>query len=295
MTVLKVIRRSAEFLERKGVENPRLQAELLLAHALQMPRMKLYLNFERPVSASELKLLRDWVARRGRREPLQQIVGSTSFCGFEISVNRQVLVPRPETELLAKQGWEFLNSLVAAGIEAPTALDLGTGSGCLAVALAVRCPRAVVWAADASAEALAVAQANATRHGVADRVRFVQSDLFCGLPPGQSFDLIVSNPPYVPTAEIATLTPEVRDFEPRNALDGGPDGLEYFRRIAVAAPGFLRPAGRLMLECGDGQAAAVQAILERQNWVVAATRSDYTGQPRVVIAHRADGSAGSPT
>ena len=193
MTVLEVIQRSTEFLAKRDVESPRLQAELLLAHVLALPRMKLYLNFERALSPAETDSMRDLVKRRGTREPLQHILGSVSFCGLEMAVNRSVLIPRPETELLAEAGWEFL----AGAGEAASALDLGTGSGCLAIALAVKCPAARVVATDISPEALAVARANAVRHSVAERIDFREGDGFAAVPAGARFDLIVSNPPYI--------------------------------------------------------------------------------------------------
>lgn len=283
MTVLEVIQKSADYLGQKGVESPRLQAELLLAHVLQMPRMKLYLNFERALSETELAAARQLVKRRGQREPLQYILGSTSFCGLEIAVNPHVLVPRPETELLAEQGWEFL---AARGPAAVTALDFGTGSGCLAVALAVKCPGARIAALDVSAEALEVARQNAARHNVADRIEFFQGDGFAALPAGLMFDLIISNPPYIPSGEIETLQPEVRDHEPRRALDGGPDGLDCFRRLAAGAGVFLKAGGQLMAEFGDGQAEHVREIFEAQKWIVEALKPDYTGRPRILVARR---------
>ena len=229
MTVLEGIQKSADFLAQKGVDSPRLQAELLLAHVLKMPRMQLYLNFDRVLAPAETDGLREFIRRRARREPCQHIVGSTSFCGLEIPVNRHVLVPRPETELLAEAGWEFLIAQSAPGGAPPTALDFGTGSGCIAVCLAVKCPAAQLWAVDVSPSALQVAAQNASRHGVADRIRLVESDGFARLHSNDTaFDLIISNPPYIPTAEIGTLEPEVRDYDPRQALDGGADGLDLF-------------------------------------------------------------------
>jgi release factor glutamine methyltransferase len=281
--VLETIQRSAEFLGRKGLDSPRLQAELLLAHVLKLPRMKLYLNFERPLAPAEVDTLRELVRRRGQREPLQHIVGWTSFCGFEIIVNRHVLVPRPETEILAESGWQFLATL---NCQSATCLDFGTGSGCLAIALAAKCPAAQVTALDVSPEALAVARPNLARYGLEQRVKLVQSDGFAALPAGAQFDLIVSNPPYVPTAEIATLQPEVRDFDPRPALDGGADGLDFIRRLAAEAGGFLAAGGRLMLEFGDGQAEAAREIFSRQNWIVEAVREDYSQRLRFLIARR---------
>ncbi|HWC58184.1 MAG TPA: peptide chain release factor N(5)-glutamine methyltransferase, partial [Verrucomicrobiae bacterium] len=218
MTVLEGIQKSTEFLAKKEIESPRLQAELLLAHVLKLPRMKLYLDFERTLTEPETNTFRDLVKRRAQREPLQHIVGSTSFCGLEIAVNRHVLVPRPETELLAEAGWSFLSTLNS---QPSTALDFGTGSGCLAIALAVKSPTAKIAALDISPDALALAQQNAAKNNVTDRIEFIQGDGFSGSgvsPVRTSFDLIISNPPYIPTAEIATLDPEVRDYDPRGAL-----------------------------------------------------------------------------
>ena len=286
MTVLEVIQKSSEFLARKGVESQRLQAELLLAYLFKLPRMKLYLNFERALTPSEADRFRELIKRRGQREPLQHIVGSTSFCGLELAVNRHVLVPRTETELLAELCWQFLNQISTLNPQPSTAFDFGTGSGCLAIALAVKCQASQFWATDISREALETAKQNAAWHNVAQRIQFLQGDGFAALPAGTQFDLIVSNPPYIPTAEIASLQPEVRDYDPRHALDGGSDGLDYFRRLAAEAPPFLKPGGRIMLEFGDGQAERVREIFEHQKWIVEALREDYTQRPRIVVALR---------
>jgi release factor glutamine methyltransferase len=286
MTVLEVIQRSTKFLAKKGVDSPRLQTELLLAHLLKLPRMQLYLNFERALSPVELDSLRDLVKRRGQREPLQHIVGSTSFCGLEIAVNRHVLIPRPETELLAELGWKFLSELSTLNSRLSTALDLGTGSGCLAIALAFHCPSTEVYATDVSPAALEVARQNATRHRLADRIQFSQGDGFAALPPRTRLDLIISNPPYVPTAEIETLQPEVSAYDPLPALNGGPDGLDFFRRLAAEAAPFLNPGGKIMLEFGDGQAESLRQIVLQQNWIVEAIQDDYTPRPRILIAKR---------
>jgi release factor glutamine methyltransferase len=281
MTVLEAIQRSAEFLSRKGVEPSRLHAELLLAHALKLPRMQLYLKFERSLQPEELDQYRELVRRRGTREPLQQVVGSTSFCGYEIAVNRNVLVPRPETELLAERSWKFLKEL---GSSAPTALDFGTGSGCLAIALAAECPTATLFAVDSSAQALELARSNAEQAKVAERVHFLHSDGFGALPPEVRLDLVVSNPPYIPSGEIASLEPEVREFEPRQALDGGPEGLDFYRRLAAEAGARLRSGGKLMVELGDGQAQATREVFEKQKWIVEAIEDDYTARPRILVA-----------
>ncbi|HUC85050.1 MAG TPA: peptide chain release factor N(5)-glutamine methyltransferase, partial [Candidatus Acidoferrales bacterium] len=244
VTVLEAIQKSTEFLGKKNVESPRLQTELLLAHLLKMPRMKLYLNFDRELSAVETDELRELVRRRGQREPLQHIVGVTSFCGLDISVNRQALIPRPETELLAEEGWQFLQELKRglrrpAGREAGalTALDFGTGTGCIAIALAVKCPGAKITALEVSAGALALARENAAKHQVAEQIGFLLGNGLAALAGGadnplagpRCFDLIISNPPYIPTAEIAALEPEVRDFDPPAALNGGAKGLDFYR------------------------------------------------------------------
>lgn len=300
MTVLEVIQRSTEHLAKRGVDSPRLQIELLLAQVLHLPRLNLYLNFDRVLTESELDAVRQMVRRRGQREPLQQILGSASFCGLELALTPAVLVPRPETELLAERAWKFLLARQAGApsqgaalhegqppTSAPqpsTALDFGTGSGCLAIAVAANCPGSLVYALDISAAALAVATANAARHGVADRIRFLSGDGFSPLPDGVRFDLIVANPPYIPSLQIASLQPEVRDFDPRPALDGGPDGLAVIRRLAAEAPPFLRPEGRLMLEFGDGQAQSVSALCQAHGWHVEALEPDYSGRPRFLIA-----------
>jgi len=309
VTVLEAIQKSTEFLAKKGVESPRLQAELLLAHLLKLPRMKLYLNFERVLAPAETDALREFIRRRGQREPLQHIAGSTSFCGFEIGVNRHALIPRPETELLAEAGWQFLSTRNSdkprAGAQPLTALDFGTGTGCIAIALAAKCPAAQIVAVDVSVEALVLAKENAARNDVAERIEFVQSDGFAALEnrwgerprepkatanagsPGVSppqFDLIISNPPYLPSAEIATLQPEVRDFDPCAALDGGADGLDFYRKLAVESRPFLKPDGKLMLEFGDGQAGAIRTILETEKWIVEAVKDDYSQRERFLIA-----------
>ena len=278
------------------------KTELLLAHLLKMPRMKLYLNFERAFSPAETNSLRELVKRRGQREPLQHIVGSTSFCGYEIAVNRHALVPRPETELLAEAGWKFLSTI---NYQPSTALDFGTGTGCIAIALASKCPNAKITATDISVDALALAKQNAEKNNVAERIEFLQGDGFATLKnrwgerprepksndqdgsPGVSphqFDLLISNPPYIASAEIETLEPEVKDFDPRAALDGGADGLDFYRRIAAEAKPFLKSDGKIMLEFGDGKADAIKKIFENEKWIVEAVRDDYSQRARILVA-----------
>jgi release factor glutamine methyltransferase len=309
VTVLDAIRKSADFLGKKGVESSRLQVELLLAHLLKMPRMKLYLDFERVLTPAETDALREFVKRRGRREPLQHITGSTSFCGYDIAVNRHALVPRPETELLAESGWEFLSTI---NHQPSTALDFGTGTGCIAIALAAKCPGARIAALEVSSEALALARENAAANKVAGQIEFLQGDGLAALQsegpvprvpnlknedsdPWNSslrqFDLIISNPPYIPSAEIATLLPEVRDFDPRGALDGGADGLDFYRLFAAQAKPFLKPGAKIMLEFGDGQAEAIRDIFEAQKWIVEAVKEDYSHRARILIAKSSSSSS----
>jgi len=274
VTVIEVIQRSTEFLTRKGVDSPRLQAELLLADVLQLPRLKLYLEFERPLSDAQADRMRDLVKRRGEREPLQHILGSTSFCGIEIGVTPDVLVPRPETEMLAETGWEYLKQRAGE----PVVLDYGTGSGCIAIALAAHFPSATIHAVDVSEKALAIARANAAKYNIT----FHQGSGIPELPP---IDLFISNPPYIPSTEIPTLQAEVARFDPHLALDGGADGLDFYRRIAAEALPRMADEGRLMLEFGDGQEAALQEIFAA-DWAIDQIKADLCRKPRILIARR---------
>lgn len=282
MTVLEAIQKSTDFLSRKNIESSRLNAELLLANLLRVARMQLYLNFERKLSPLEVDQLRECITRRSRHEPLQHIIGSASFCGYDLRVNREVLVPRPETELLAEAGWKFLLRRPVP----PVVLDFGTGSGCLAIVLAAKCPAASITAVDIFEPALAVARANVAAHLLSDRIQLCLGDGYDPLPADATFDLVISNPPYIPTAEIASLTPEVRDFDPPAALDGGPTGLAFYERLATQTPARLRPDGRIMVELGDGQAASVQSLFLRENWIVENVVADYARQDRILIARR---------
>jgi release factor glutamine methyltransferase len=281
MTVLEAIQRGSDYLTKKGVDSPRLQSELLLAHVLKTQRLKLYLEFERPLTDSETETLRELVKRRGNREPLQHILGSTSFCGLEIKVNYNVLIPRPETELLAEVGWKFLN-----GLQRPELrfLDFGTGSGCIAIALSHFSPASRGWALDKSPEALGVARENAAANKAGDRLQFIESDGFANVDSSLRFDLIISNPPYIPAAEIATLQEEVRKYDPHSALDGGSDGLDFYRLLASEAARFLEPTGKIVVEFGDGQENAIAGIFEKAGWEVETIINDYTARPRMLSA-----------
>ena len=281
MTVLELIKRSSEYLGKKRVDSPRLQVELLLAHVLKTPRLNLYLDFERQLSEQQLEMLRNLVKRRGEREPLQYIIGAVSFCGLELTVTPAVLIPRPETELLVEQAWKFLASRPDEEVKV---LDFATGSGCIAIAIATKFPSAEVHAIDVSGAALEIARTNADCHNA--RIFFHQAASIAEMGAPPQMDLIVSNPPYIATAQIATLEPEVRDHEPAAALDGGADGLEFYRMLARQAATRMTPRGKLMLELSYGHSDGVCAILSGEGWTIETVLSDYSSVPRILIAHR---------
>ena len=275
LPLLEVLRGTERYLADRGVENPRLNAEHLLAHALGLKRMELYLQFDRQLTEAERAPLRDTVKRRGAREPLQHILGTAEFHGRTFLCDKRALIPRPETEQLVEIALEMVK-----GKTSPKILDVGTGSGVIAITLALQLTEAEVHAIDLSTDALALAAANAERHGLADRVRFHQADL---LPSGDTkFDLIVANLPYIPAAEIAALSPEVR-HDPLAALDGGPDGLDLVRRSIDMAPERLTPGGALLLEIGAGQADAVNTLLANRKFRDISVRSDYQNIPRFAV------------
>jgi release factor glutamine methyltransferase len=259
------------------VDAPRLTAELLLAHALGCDRVRLYLDFDKPLGDPELARYRELVKRRADGEPTAYLVGGREFYGRRFAVDGRVLVPRPETELLVEVA-------LAALPEGGAALDLGTGSGAVAISLALGRPGARVTAVDLSPEALEVARANAAT--LAAPVEFLSGDLFAPLPPGARFDVIASNPPYVPGGELAGLQREVRR-EPRLALDGGPDGLEVLRRIVEAAPRWLTPGGVLLLEMHESHLESLPALCRAAGFAEAEARRDLAGLPRLTVARMA--------
>lgn len=243
-TVLEILNKTATFFQHKGIPNPRIDAQYILAHGLKMKRMDLYLNFDKPLSERELEVLRPLVARRAKREPLQHIVGSTSFRGHEIRCDRRALIPRPETESIIDLLKESLQ-----GKESPKIIDIGTGSGAIAIAAAKEIPGASVIATDISRDALDLAKENAKLNEA--EVEFRDGDLLEALKDGERFDAIVSNPPYIPDAEKEKLQPEVRDFDPALALFGGPDGLALIRKILQQSKDRLNPNGILLMEIGS--------------------------------------------
>ena len=275
-TVVELIRWSADYFARQGVPQGRLDAELLLSDLLGLDRVGLYLNYDRPLSETELAAYRRRVKRRALREPVQYILGHTEFWSLEFRVGPAVLIPRADTEVLVEEALEL-------GKGARRVLDVGTGSGAVAVALALELPLAQVEALDVSAEALAIARHNARELG-AGRIVFYRSDLFerCE----GRYDLIVSNPPYIREAEMPELMPEVGRYEPRGALEAGADGLDFYRRLATEAPDRLETGGWVLLEVGATQAVEVAALLEAAGLESCRVRKDYAGLDRVVAARK---------
>lgn len=279
--IQELLKWAAEDFAARGIDTPRLDAELLLARALGCRRVDLYLRFDQCPDEPEREAFRELVKRRRGREPVAQILGSQPFHEIELAVEPGLFAPRPETELLVDEAIARLKTL---GGE-PTVLDLCTGTGAIALAMAQSIPVLRVWAVDLDPRAVAASSRNADRLRLSDRVTVLAGDLFApadGLPP---FDLIACNPPYVPTGDIASLMPEVRDHEPHLALDGGPDGLDLVRRLLLESPAHLRPGGWLLIEIGEGQAAAVIAAAP-PTLLHEFTRLDLAGVSRIVIFRR---------
>lgn len=278
-TVGALLRWTAPYFQSKGIESPRLDAELLLAFALQTERLRLYLDFEKPVTAAERARFRELVQRRaGQRVPTAQLTGEREFWSLPLRITPDVLIPRPDTETLV----EAVLAQFPGAEAAPRILDLGTGSGAIALALASERPRAQLTASDVSSAALAVAEQNAGRLGLDGRLRLLAG---CGFAPvaGERFDAVVSNPPYLSRAEAGNLAPELA-HEPELALFAGEDGGEALRHIIAAAPGALEAGGLLALEIAPAQAAAVREWLAQAGFAEIETRRDLGGNERAVLA-----------
>jgi len=273
-TIGHVLRLSTDYLAERGSETPRLDAELLLAKATGLERIELYMAFDRPLNAAELAVARELVGRRARREPLQYVLGEWGFRRLTLTVDRRALIPRPETEVLVERALALLD-----GLEAPRVLDVGTGSGAIALAIADEHPGALVTAVDSSAEALELAAENASRTDLA--VQLAAHDLFEGLPAGP-WDLVVSNPPYVDAADLATLQPEVRDWEPHAALSA--EGA--VEAVARGSVGVLASGGALVLEVGEGQAAPTATLLAGLGFGAVRITPDLAGIDRIVEGRR---------
>ena len=280
-TILRMILWSAEYLKNKGVETGRLDAEWLLAAALGVDRLQLYLKYDRPLRSEEREAFKPLLRRRAGREPLQYIIGRTGFRELELKTDPRVLIPRPETELLVQEVLDW----ASAGAE--SVWDMGTGAGAVALSLAVEGTWTRVVATDVSPEALSVAADNAERYDLGGHVEFREGSLFEPLEEGERFDVIVSNPPYIAESEKGELQPEVRDWEPPEALFAGEDGLDVIRQLVAGAPKHLLSGGLLALECGLGQAEGIAADVQATGAFGAVRiRADLTGRPRFVTAER---------
>lgn len=284
-TVQRVLDWTVGYLERKGDERPRLSAEWLLCAATGLTRVEVYTNFDRPLSSDELALMHESVARRGRGEPLQYVTGEMPFRHIVMRCEKGVLIPRPETEVLVDACLERL-----AHLEAPRVLEVGTGTGCIALSLATEHPGTRVIATDISPRAVALAARNCDALDLGDVVEVVECDLAAGVPDALmgTFDLLVSNPPYIPTEVLETeVPPEVKDYEPHLALDGGPDGLNVFRRLLELAPVVLRAGGTMALELSEDNVDAAADLCRAQGgWTQVEVREDLTHRPRVLVAVR---------
>lgn len=276
-TLLKMLEWMTVFFTDKGLSNPRLDAQLLLGSVVGLDRVGLYLNYDRPLTQAELDEIRPLVKRRGQREPLQYLLGKTEFWSLEFAVSPAVLIPRADTEILVEEA-------LKKSAETGTLLDIGCGSGAIAISFAREKPCWQVTGLDISPLALEVATLNAQRLGVLERSRFVVGDL-AQLPRCQ-YDLVVSNPPYISSAEYAELMPEVRDFEPALALLAGEDGLDYYRLLCWQVDEILKPGGWLLVEIGWQQQAEVSALLAAAGLADIYCRQDYAGHPRVMGARK---------
>ena len=277
MTVLEVLQSTTGYFQKRNIDSPRLNAEHLLAYVLGRKRMELYLDFERRLRESELAPLRELVKRRGTGEPLQHLLGTVEFCGRSFRCDKRALVPRPETEQLV----ELLISHFKSENAYWRMVDVGTGSGVIALTLAAEFPKAEVIGADISEDALMLARENAERLDLADRVRFLRSNLLKSVQPG--FDLIVANLPYVSTEDRQNLSREVL-YYPEVALFAGVRGDELVRELIVQAPSWLRPGGMLAMEIGIGQSEALVAALLEKNYRDISTEKDYSGVIRFLFA-----------
>jgi release factor glutamine methyltransferase len=284
MVVFEALNWATRYLRDHAIENPRLNAELLLARTLNLSKEGLYVHLQDPLGKEEERVLEEWIQRRVSGEPLQYILGRQEFWSIDLNVDPRVLIPRPETELLVEQALSVLSKLPSE--KACSVLELGTGSGAVSIALA-RETGAVSWVAtDISREALLLARRNAERAGVSEKIVFVQGDLFSPfrfLGEGKGFDLILSNPPYIVRSEMIGLAREVKDFEPALALDGGEDGFVFHRKIVFQSSKYLRRGGWLLLEVGQGQAPGVSEMMEADGSFDTVGRiQDLSGIERVV-------------
>lgn len=288
MTGIEALNQSTLRLKEKGIENPRLNAELLLAKSLNLSREELYKNFQEPLEEKKRLILESLIQRRISGEPIQYILGSQEFWSIDLKVDPRVLIPRPETELLVEQSLSILKQETFKGV--PSVLEIGTGSGAIAIALAKELKEIFLVATDVSVEALELAKENIHAAGLKSQIQLINGDLFAPISffKGEGFfDLIVSNPPYIRRIDLPSLAKEIKDYEPLIALDGGPDGLNFYRKIISQAPHYLRGGGWLLLEIGQGQSDKVRELIRKENhFLKSEVLLDLSGIERVVKAQR---------
>ncbi|MDO8549384.1 MAG: peptide chain release factor N(5)-glutamine methyltransferase [Ignavibacteria bacterium] len=277
LTILNAINLSTEFLEKKEIDTPRVNAELLLAHTLNCRRLDLYLSYDRPLSEEEVKIYREFIRRRSKSEPLQYIMGKVEFYGLEFKVNPSVLIPRQETEILVET---IINSV--SKDDKVKILEIGAGSGNISVSLAKYLPYAEITATDTSLPALETAKANAVLHNVSERIKFIKHNINSDELPNEEFDIIVSNPPYISKEEFPNLKDELKVYEPKDALTDYSDGLNYYRIITDKAKKMLKDMGKIFFEVGQGQAEDVKRILSGNNFSEINITKDYLKIDRVV-------------
>ncbi len=283
---MRLLRWTSAYFSKFGIDTPRVDAEVLLAHCLGINRIDLYLRHDQPLEKDELFRFKQVIRRRVRREPVAYITGRREFWSIDLKVSSQVLIPRPETELLVEHAQEMM-----AGRQAVRVLELGTGSGAICLALATLNPDWWIVGSDISFKAVALARSNAMDHDLANRVAFMVADWTAAIDPiGPGFDLVISNPPYIKSADLEELEPEIRLFEPRIALDGGQNGLECIEQIVKKAESHLKADGFLMLEIGHDQQQEVESLLrDRSAYHQVYSLKDYGGHWRVVVGRRKSG------
>jgi release factor glutamine methyltransferase len=282
-TILKLLQWTTSFFTSHKIEGARASAEILLANALEIKRLDLYLRYDQPLSQQELSIFKALIKRRLKREPVAYITGNKEFWSLDLDVTKEVLIPRPDTECLVEQALEYLPGKESN--KSWNILELGTGSGAIILSMAAQCPQHRYFASDRSENAIRIAKGNAKKHDLSDIILFLVGDWFCPMKNNiKHFDMVVSNPPYIPNHLIAGLEPEIALYEPRLALDGGKDGLDSLRTIINQAPSFLKPTGYLILEIGYDQKHKVsELVIKSGKYKSFHIVKDFGGHDRVAI------------
>jgi release factor glutamine methyltransferase len=290
-TIKELLDLTTTYLKQKAIDSPRLCAEILLSHQLKKTRVELYLNFDQPLRSEEVAGFRSLVRRRTKREPLQYITGHQEFWSLDLVVNPTVLIPRPETEILVEESLKLWQSGLLSDTITPMILEVGTGSGAIAIALATEIEGARIWASDISPDALLLAEENAQHHNLGQRITFCEGDLlepFNGS--SVAFDMIVSNPPYIATEEFPSLAPEIRCYEPRAALDGNEGGMRFIERLIFESGAYLREGGWLLVEMDPHQTEQALNLIDSAPCFGYKERiMDYRGSYRMIKAQKKDG------